>query len=247
MSAQRLDRRLSSSGERSRSEASRAVRAGLVTVNGVPARDPALKVLPSDDVLLSGKPVADDTFQYYLLYKPAGVLTAARDKKAPTVMDFVPTALLKRNVLPVGRLDKDTTGLLLLTNDGPLAHALLDPKRHVWKRYEAVVAGRLTEADEQAFADGVPLSDFTARPAALRVLEAGEEESRAEVLVCEGKFHQVKRMFLARGHEVLSLHRAAFGPLTLAGLRPGGFRPLEAGEVEALLRAAQGKPDQNEG
>ena len=247
MSVMRLDKYLALSGERTRSEAVRAVRAGQVRVNGAPASDPGMKLANGDEVTLAGVPVLDRSFQYYMLHKPAGVLTAARDSRAGTVMDLVPEALLRRKVLPVGRLDKDTTGLLVLTNDGALAHALLDPKRHVWKRYIARVSGRLDEADAEAFAAGVALDGFVAKPASLVILRADEAESLAEVELREGKFHQVKRMFLARGHEVQTLHRAAFGPLTLPdGLQPGGLCQLSAAQVRSL-KAAVAKPESKEG
>lgn len=236
----RLDKFLAQSGERTRSEAVKAVRGGQVRVNGVPVRDPAAKISENDVVTLAGETVGDDAVQYYLLYKPAGVLTAARDSRAQTVMDLLPEALRRRKVLPVGRLDKDTTGLLILTNDGALAHSLLDPKRHVWKRYIATVEGKLDENDVAAFRQGVELSDFTAKPAQLRILEAGEEMSRAEVAVREGKFHQVKRMFGARGHEVTALHRAAFGPLTIPeGMQTGEYVRLTEEQVELLRQAVQ--------
>lgn len=236
----RLDKYLAQSGERSRSEATRAIRAGSVTVNGLIVRDPAAKVAPGDSVLLRGESVEDSALQYYLLYKPAGVLTAARDSRAQTVMDLLPPSLTRRKVLPVGRLDKDTTGLLLLTNDGALAHALLAPKRHVWKRYVARVEGRLDEEDIRAFSQGVPLSDFVAQPAALRIVQADGAQSVAEVEVREGKFHQVKRMFAARGHEVLSLHRAAFGPLVLPeSMCPGDFAKLNEEQIRLLQNAVQ--------
>ncbi len=236
----RLDKFLSQSGERSRSEAVKAVRAGQVRVNGVPVRDPSLKINETDTVTLAGETVGDDAMQYYLFYKPSGVLTAARDSHAQTVMDLLPEALSRRKVLPVGRLDKDTTGLLLLTNDGVLAHSLLDPKRHVWKRYIATVEGKLDEADVNAFAEGIPLKDFTAKPAQLRILEAHDDFSRAEVEVREGKFHQVKRMFGARGHEVTALHRASFGPMTIPeGMKEGDHVRLTDEQVELLRRAVQ--------
>lgn len=238
MSAVRLDKYLAQSGQRTRSEAVRAVRAGQVRVNDVIARDPAAKVKDGDVVTLMGEVIGDDALQYYLFYKPSGVLTAARDSHAQTVMDLLPEALSRRKVLPVGRLDKDTTGLLILTNDGTLAHSLLDPKRHVWKRYIARVEGRLDESDVRAFEEGIQLSDFEAKPAKLAILEAGDETSIGEVLVREGKFHQVKRMFGARGHEVLTLHRAAFGPLTIPeGMQPGDHIKL-TDEQLSLLRAA---------
>ncbi len=240
MSAVRLDKYLAQSGERTRSEAVKAVRAGQVRLNGVVVRDPGAKVQDGDEVMLLGQAIGDDAMQYYLLYKPSGVLTAARDSHAQTVMDLLPEALSHRKVLPVGRLDKDTTGLLLLTNDGALAHSLLDPKRHVWKRYVARVEGRLAEEDVRAFESGIPLKDFCAKPASLVILQADDGESVAEVRVREGKFHQVKRMFAARGHEVLALHRASFGPLTIPeGMQPGDYVKLSEETVQLLRNAVQ--------
>lgn len=240
MAAVRLDKYLAQSGERTRSEAVRAVKAGQVRVNGAVVRDPSAKVQDNDTITLMGETIGDDSLQYYLLYKPSGVLTAARDSRAQTVMDLLPEALSRRKVLPVGRLDKDTTGLLVFTNDGALAHSLLDPKRHVWKRYIARVAGKLTEEDILAFEQGIQLSDFEAKPAGLSILESGEETSVGEVRVREGKFHQVKRMFAACGHEVLTLHRASFGPLTLPGdLQPGDYRKLTDEQVQLLRDAVK--------
>lgn len=239
MALVRLDKYLAQSGQRTRSEAVRAIRMGQVCIAGEPVRDPARKIGAGDVVTLLGDVISDDAIQYYMLYKPAGVLTAARDSHAQTVMDLLPEALLRRKVLPVGRLDKDTTGLLLFTNDGALAHGLLHPKRHVWKRYIARVAGRLTEADVQAFAQGIPLKDFVAQPAELTVLQTGDEASDAAVEVREGKFHQVKRMFAACGHEVLSLHRERFGPLELPNdMQPGDFCKLTQQQVQLLRQAA---------
>lgn len=236
----RLDKYLSQSGEYSRSEAARAVRSGRATLDGTVVRDPAAHVPQGCEIRLDGQVVHDRSMQYYMLNKPAGVLTAARDSRAATVMSLVPPALLRRGVLPVGRLDKDTTGLLLLTNDGALAHALLSPKRHVWKRYLLTVTGRLTQDDVRSFLEGVPLKDFTAKPARLAIIEAADNESRAEVELREGKFHQIKRMCLARGHEVLALKRVAFGSLELdAALAEGGWRELTGDETEALRRCAR--------
>ena len=240
MAAVRLDKYLAQSGERTRSEAVRAVRMGQVRVNGAIIRDPAAKIQPGDEITLAGETVGDDALQYYLLYKPAGGLTAARDSRAGTVMDLLPEALSRRKVLPVGRLDKDTTGLLILTNDGTLAHSLLDPKRHVWKTYIAHVEGKLDENDVRAFEQGVELSDFTAKPAFLRIVEAGDAESVGEVKVREGKFHQVKRMFGARGHEVTALHRASFGPLSIPeGLEEGQHIKLTEEQVDLLREAVR--------
>ena len=235
----RLDKLLAQNGERTRSESARLIRSGCVTVDGLPLRDPAAKVDTTiSNVLLKGLPVGDEPYQYYLMHKPAGILTAARDRNAKTVMDLLPDALKRRDVLPVGRLDKDTTGLLIFTNDGALAHRLLSPKRHVWKDYFATVDGPLTQADIDAFANGMVLSDFTAQPAQLTVIASAPYESIARVSVHEGKFHQVKRMFAARGLEVLALHREAFGPLRL-DVPLGEYRPLTQAEILALRLATQ--------
>ncbi|MDD3662830.1 MAG: pseudouridine synthase [Candidatus Pacebacteria bacterium] len=237
----RLDKLIAQSGEHTRSEAAKLIRSGTVTVDGQPVRDPSAKLDAGQaGVLLNGQPVNGGPFRYVMFHKPAGILTAARDRNAQTVMDLLPEALKRRKVMPVGRLDKDTTGLLLLTNDGELAHRLLAPGRHVWKEYIATVDGPLTEEDTEAFASGMELSDFTAKPAKLRVLENGAEQSRAVVLLSEGKFHQVKRMFAARGREVLALHRQGFGPLQL-DVSVGNWRELSADELSALRLAAEGK------
>lgn len=243
MTAYRLDKLLSLDGARTRSEAKRLLRAGRVTVDGAVETDGARKVdADAQSVAVSGAPLHVSAVRVYMLHKPAGVLTAARDRKQPTVMELLPPSFAARSVLPVGRLDKDTTGLLLLTNDGALAHALLSPKRHVPKRYLATLAGRLTEADVAAFAAGVRQGDFAAKPARLEILAASDAESRAQVTVYEGQFHQIKRMFHAVGHEVTALHRAAFGGLELdAALAPGAYRELTAEELRALRERARGE------
>lgn len=236
----RLDKYLAQSGERTRREAGKALRAGKASVNGQTVKDGAYQLKPGDEVRLDGVPVADNPYFYVMLHKPAGLLTAARDSRAATVMTLLPENLIRRKVLPVGRLDKDTTGLLLLTNDGELAHRLLSPKRHVWKQYRATVAGALTAEDQAAFEAGVPLKDFTALPAKLTILAAGEAESTALVTVREGKYHQVKRMLGARGHEVLALCRLSFGSLLLPSDLPlGAYRMLSDKELEALQKCAE--------
>ena len=194
--------------------------------------DPAHKADAAHSVvLLDGRRIADEPYQYVLLHKPAGVLTAARDRGAATVMDLLPAAMRARDVMPVGRLDKDTTGLLLLTSDGLLAHRLLSPKTHVWKEYHATVDGLLCGEHADAFAQGIVLHDFRALPAELRIVSASLQESRAVVRLREGKFHQVKRMFAALGLQVTELHRQAFGPLQL-DVEPGAYRLLSRKEIE---------------
>ena len=174
-----------------------------------------------------------------LLHKPAGLLTAARDKKQPTVMDLLPPVYGAIGCMPVGRLDKDTTGLLLLTTDGELNHRLLAPGRHVDKTYLAVTDGELNSGHIAAFKAGLVLSDFTAAPAQLEIIESTPHRSVARVTVHEGKFHQIKRMFEAIGQTVIQLHRESFGPLVLDDDPAlGCWRELTADELHAIRRAA---------
>ena len=232
----RLDRWLATLSAGSRSEVRQWIRGGQAAVNGRVIRDPALSFETEQDRLtLNGKALDGRVVRHVMLHKPAGLLTAARDAKQPTVMDLLPPVYRGTGCMPVGRLDKDTTGLLLLTTDGELNHRLLSPGRHVDKVYRAMVEGELTEKDIEAFAAGMDLGDFTAQPAKLEILGP----SLAEVTVSEGKFHQVKRMFAAAGHEVLQLHRRAFGPLQLdPALAEGQWRELAEEEVKVLREAA---------
>lgn len=231
----RLDKLLSNLGVASRAECRRLLRAGRVRVAGECWRDGARNVPEGAEICMDGVPLDTRTVRHLMLNKPAGVLTATEDGKQATVMELLPALYRACGCMPVGRLDKDTTGLLLLTTDGTLAHRLITPERHVDKVYEAEVEGALEEADIAAFAQGIPLKDFTALPARLEILGPG----RGRVTVREGKYHQVKRMFGARGKPVLRLHRTAFGPLALdAGLAPGKYRELTEKEIAALYQAA---------
>ena len=232
----RLDRWLATVSAGSRSEVKQWIRGGQAAVNGRVILDPALSFETEEDSLsLNGKALDGRVMRHVMLYKPAGILTAARDAKQPTVMDLLPPVYRSIGCMPVGRLDKDTTGLLLLTCDGELNHRLLSPGRHVEKRYRAMTDGTLTQEDAEAFAAGMDLGDFTAQPARLTILGS----SLAEVVIAEGKFHQVKRMFEAVGKEVLKLHRSAFGPLELdPALAEGQWRELTAEEEKALREAA---------
>ena len=241
----RLDKCLALDGTRTRSEAKRLLRAGLVCVDGVAETNGARQINPdAQAVAVAGERLRVSVYRAYMLHKPAGVLTAASDRRQPTVMGLLPPAFAARDVLPVGRLDKDTTGLLLLTNDGALAHALLSPKRHVPKRYLATVEGRLAESHIAAFAAGIRRGEFEARPARLEIVSAADEGSLARVTVCEGQFHQIKRMFHAIGHEVTALHREAFAGLRLdEALAPGAYRELTDCELAALRRRAVGEPE----
>ena len=229
----RLDRAAAMAGL-TRSEAKKAVIAGRVTVDGAVVRDPAAQADPCR-VQVDGAAVRSPGEIYIMLNKPAGVITATEDGRLPTVVDLIPPELRRRGPGPVGRLDRDVTGLVLLTSDGQLAHRLISPKWKAEKRYRARCEGRLTEADAKAFAAGIPLSDFTARPAKLEILEAGGDFSLADVTLTEGKFHQVKRMFAAVGHPLAALCRLQIGPLTLdEALAPGEWRMLTDEEIKAL-------------
>lgn len=230
---ERLDKVLAATGRWSRREVKQLVRQGQVRVNGAAATSAEEKVEPETAVItVGGEPVRLQKYTYVMLHKPAGVLTATEDSRQRTVLDLLPPELRKRGLSPVGRLDKDTEGLLLLTDDGELAHRLLSPKYHVDKRYFARVDGLLDQADVDAFAAGMTLGD------GLMCLPAGLEplaEGTCIVTLREGKFHQVKRMLAARGAPVLYLKRLSMGPLTLdAELPIGGWRELTAEETSSL-------------
>ena len=231
----RLDKLLSRLGEASRSECKALLKAGRVTVNGEACRDGAISVPEGARVTLDGRLLDTRLTRHVMLYKPAGVLTAREDRNQQTVMDLLPPVYAALECMPVGRLDKDTTGLLLLTTDGELGHRLISPARHVDKVYLARVDGTLDSADAEAFAAGVALKDFTALPAKLEI----QSPDTARVTVQEGKYHQVKRMFGAVGKPVKELHRLTFGPLALdEQLRPGEYRELTEEEEAALYAAA---------
>ena len=228
---ERLDKLLAATGRWSRREVKGLVKAGRVLVDGVPAAAPEQKLDPDRSrVLVDGQAVDCSPFVYIMLHKPAGLLSATEDSRQPTVLDLLPPELKKRGLFPVGRLDKDSEGLLLLTNDGDLAHRLLSPKYHVDKVYYIRTDAPLTEEDRAAFAGGVLLADGTeCLPAGLELLGDGRE---ALVTLHEGKFHQIKRMIASRGAAVCRLKRLSMGTLVLdEGLRPGGFRLLNEEEV----------------
>lgn len=232
----RLDRWLVTLGVGSRSQVQKLIRQGAVTVNGLPVTDPSASCDTSAGLTLHRQPLDGRLTRHVMLHKPAGLLTAARDKKQPTVMDLLPESYSSIGCMPVGRLDKDTTGLLFLTTDGELNHRLLSPTRHVDKTYLARVDGELTQEHVLAFAEGLHLSDFDAKPALLEILEP----TLGRVTVQEGKFHQVKRMFSAVGREVVQLHRESFGSLRLDPALPQGeWRELTDDELRNLYADAQ--------
>lgn len=231
----RLDKYLADMGCGTRSQVKREIAGGSVMVNGAPARRPEDKIdTEKDSVVFRGSPVGYVEYEYFMLNKPAGVVSATEDRKERTVLDLI-DARQRKDLFPVGRLDKDTEGLLLITNDGEMAHRLLSPKKHVDKVYYAKVAGRITEEHVRLFAEGVDIGDEKPTlPAELTVLSSGEI-SEIELVIREGRFHQVKRMFQAAGGEVTYLKRLRMGSLVLDGeLEPGEYRKLTEEEVRAL-------------
>ncbi|SKB59121.1 16S rRNA pseudouridine516 synthase [Lachnospiraceae bacterium] len=235
----RLDKFLADMGAGSRSDLKSAIRKKRVTVNGEVVRDSSMAVTENDTVTLDGITIEYETMQYFLMNKPAGVITATEDKKQETVLDLLPLPH-RTDLFPVGRLDRDTEGLLLITNDGDLNHRLLSPKHHVDKVYYARIDGEVTNDDVQKFAEGIMIDDdegpaFKALPAVLRILSAENGSSEIEVTLQEGKYHEVKRLFRAVGKRVTYLRRIAMGSLTLdPALAPGESRKLTAEEIETL-------------
>ena len=228
----RLDKYLADAGIASRRELKAILKSGAVTVNGVPAADGAAKIDPAKDrVSFRGRPVEGARRVTLILHKPAGYVTSTEDPRDRTVMELIPEAYKRQGVVPVGRLDKETEGLLLFTNDGELAHRLISPRWEVEKRYYARHEGTAGEADAAAFAAGLTLRDGTVcKPAVLRPLGPGE----SEITVTEGKYHQVRRMMASRGLTVRYLRRESEGPLSLGGLPLRELRELTEEELELL-------------
>lgn len=231
---ERMDKLLASTGRWSRKEGKELIRQGRVLADGRPVGRPEERYEPGGvHITVDGEVVDVSPFVYVMLHKPAGLLSATEDSRQPTVLDLLPPELKRRGLFPVGRLDKDTTGLLLLTDDGELAHRLLSPKKHVDKVYVARVEGRIDREDVRVLGEGMTLGD------GLRCLPAGLEPlgdgGMCLVTLREGKYHQVKRMLAARGKPVLALHRLSMGSLTLdEGLKPGQWRFLSKDERAKL-------------
>ena len=234
MKKERLDKIIASCGLYSRKEVKQLVREGRISVDG------SVKVKPEDkfdpeaaQIQIDARVIHYQQFTYLMLHKPAGYVTATTDYKDLTVMDLLPQKYRTKGLFPVGRLDKDTEGLLLITDDGMLAHNLLAPGKHVDKVYAARINGQLTAEDQEAFARGLILSDGTrCLPA---VLELTPDPAEVIVTIREGKYHQVKRMLASRGAPVISLKRLQMGPLYLdSSLSPGEYRELTAQEISSL-------------
>lgn len=231
----RLDKYLAEMGCGTRSEVKKAISKGQVRINDQIIKKPEYKLdTETEKVCFQEKQIAYAEYEYYMLNKPAGVVSATEDAKETTVVELI-TGRQRKDLFPVGRLDKDTEGLLLITNDGELAHRLLSPKKHVDKTYYARIEGKVTEEDTELFKQGVDIGDEKpTMPAELEILKSGEE-SEIELTIREGRFHQVKRMFHACDKEVVYLKRLRMGSLKLdETLKPGEYRRLTEKEIEEL-------------
>lgn len=234
----RLDKYLADMGCGTRQEVKKLIRSGQVSVDGAVVKKPETKVEQTvQEVCLNGEKVGYESFEYYMLNKPAGVISATEDRSSQTVVDLIKEKK-RKDLFPVGRLDKDTEGLLLITNDGELAHRLLSPKKHVDKCYFARVSGKVTEDDVRSFENGVNIGSLeqpeTTMPGKLEIITS-DEISQIRLTIQEGKFHQVKRMFQAVGKEVIYLKRLRMGTLVLdENLSIGEYRPLTKEELEKL-------------
>lgn len=237
----RLDKFLADAGLGTRSQVKTIIRKGTITVNGVPAKKPEQSVNPETDQICDGsRELTAVKTVYYMLNKPAGYVSSTEEHDGPSVLsllkDEAGQSVPGKGLFPAGRLDKDTEGLLLITNDGALAHDLLSPRKHVEKTYFARVKGPMTEAVAEVFDRGLDIGEKRPTlPAKLIIVESGAEVSQVTVTIREGKFHQIKRMFEKVGSEVLYLKRISFGSLTLdETLAPGTFRPLTEEEIRQL-------------
>ena len=236
MKAYRLDKFLADAGLGTRSEVKRMLKGGLVSVNGATVKDPAVKIDAGSDVIeYRGERVAFEEHRYYMLNKPDGVVSATEDRNEPTVLSLLKDVNTK-DLFPVGRLDKDTEGLLLITDDGELAHKLLSPRYHVDKTYHVTAEGIITDDDIRRLEEGVDIGEKALTlPAKAEMIGSGQDVSEVLLTIHEGKFHQVKRMFEVIGKPVVHLKRISFGSLKLdEKLAPGEFRRLADEEIKAL-------------
>ncbi len=238
---ERLDKFIASQTPLSRKDAGRAIRDKRVTVNGTVSRAADAKIDPAADIVaLDGQPLTYRKYVYYMMNKPAGVVSATEDKTEKTVLELLPAALRRDGIFPAGRLDKDTTGLLILTDDGDYAHRMLSPKKHVDKTYIATLDREPDASIGEAFQSGIVLSDGTRCKEGQAVCLGN---ARVEVTIHEGRYHQVKRMFAALGYRVMALQRVRIGGLSLdPDLREGDFRPMSDAEAALVFDILHKKP-----
>lgn len=234
---ERLDKILTERGFGSRKEVQKLIRSGTVTVNGETCKKPDTKLdLQKDDVTASGRAVGADKYIYIMMNKPVGVVSATQDNRDKTVIDILPAEYKRPGLFPAGRLDKDTEGLLIITNDGDFAHKMLSPSKKVYKQYEAELDGEITDDIIRAFKEGIVFSDGTkCLPAELRFADE-KDNNNAVVKICEGKFHQVKKMFSSCGLRVVHLKRISIGNLYLSSkLTIGSCKLLTKLDIEAIF------------
>lgn len=233
----RLDKYLSDMGIASRSDLKKDIRKGLVFVNGEMIRDASFTVNPDSRILYKGEEITYEEYSYYMMNKPVGVLSSTEDRKQKTVLDLF-SECHRKDLFPVGRLDKDAEGLLLIMNDGKLAHTLLSPKNHIEKKYYVEIPASLKDEDLEPLRHGIQYdTDLVAEPAQVQLLSAYPDKSTVEIIITEGKFHQIKKMFIALSEDyvVTKLKRISMGALRLdESLSPGEYRKLSPGEIETL-------------
>lgn len=232
---ERLDKILASQGASSRKDVKEIIKSGRVAVNGKTVRDSSVKISDTDCVSLDGKILTLKKHIYLMLNKPEGIVSASDSKTEKTVVDLVPDEFFRSGLFPAGRLDKDTVGFVLITDDGDFAHRILSPKNHIVKTYEARLAKTLTEEQRQLIQKGIVLSDgTTCLESRIKILENGDA-SLVAIQICEGKYHQIKRMFAAAGNKVVSLKRTKMGDLELdASLLPGECREITSEELNKI-------------
>lgn len=236
MKKERLDKLIASQGLLSRNDVKTMVRRGEVSVNGVVVKDSAVKASYEDNIKIKGKSLLQTEFTYIMLNKPKGVVSASEDKRDKTVVDILPDELKRKNLFPAGRLDKDTTGFSLITDDGDFAHRILSPARHVDKTYIAEVSEKIDfDMAQKAFAEGIVLGDGTVLLSAKLELVENDEKQIFKVVIKEGKYHQIKRMFASLGTSVVELKRIAIGGLLLdSSLKEGEARIISESELELI-------------
>lgn len=232
---ERLDKILASQGASSRKDVKEIIKSGRVAVNGKTVRDSSVKISDTDCVSLDGNILTLKKHIYLMLNKPEGIVSASNSKTEKTVVDLVPDEFFRSGLFPAGRLDKDTVGFVLITDDGDFAHRILSPKNHIVKTYEARLAKTLTEEQRQLIQKGIVLSDgTTCLESRIKILENGDD-SLVVIQICEGKYHQIKRMFAAAGNKVVSLKRTKMGDLELdASLLPGECREITSEELKKI-------------
>lgn len=235
---ERLDKALASQGTMSRKDVKEIIKKGRITVNGKVVVKGDVKIdLQNDKITLDGEPIILKNHIYIMMNKPQGVISASDSESDETVVDLVPDELYRKGLFPAGRLDKDTTGFVLITDDGDFAHKILSPKNHIFKTYLARLEHKLTDDNIALLENGITLADGTTlKESKVEIVEEGDSPL-VKIMICEGKYHQVKRMFAAAGNKVMSLHRTKMGELELDNtLNPGECREITPSELEKVQK-----------